>query len=272
MQTYPLKLNPSAKSVIVHADADLFVYESGDPGAGDAHISVRPENGAEIILKPGQRFRIKGTAARWNVALVDPGTTLSGSIVIGSGEFDDANTLNVMKLDASFANSVTVTNDAAHAVPVAVQGTASVTGNVAIPAGVKLTNTTAERVPVSLDVSQTMNVLGNIIAYQSGWNGSGLASPANTPLTIVAPAANVNGIMVNKSTMQYSGTNYGTALVAKASAPTGLFDGDIIAFVNSGVQQDENQYKIPPGKGLYWVSDSAHVAGSRIQNVLYTVL
>ncbi len=88
MQSYPLALSSAMNVTSFANDADHFIYESG-VSAGDARIIVRPENGAEIILKPGQSFRIASDASRWFVKSFDGVSTIAGVIIIGSGDFVD---------------------------------------------------------------------------------------------------------------------------------------------------------------------------------------
>lgn len=123
MQTYALNLtNGSSRSF--STAGDLFVYESGQVAgqeAGDARIIVKPDSGGEITLRAGQQFRLpKGeSASQWFVRPAVDGAPVVGSIIIGAGEFHDANTLNTFKLDGTFTNAVKVTNTTAEPVPVA---------------------------------------------------------------------------------------------------------------------------------------------------------
>jgi hypothetical protein len=252
MQTYPLKLSPSNATVIINVEADLFVYESGDAGAGDTRISVKPDNGAEIILRPGQRFRIQGTAQRWSVSLKDPAVTLNGSIIIGSGEFDDANTLNKVTLDASFANNVTIMNGP------------------------------GARVPVSLDPTQSLALT---VAYTNSYTSNGATLGV---IQVVAPGTNVNGVIVEFAEFTAVGSSgasdqYGVALLAKAGgAPVSVADGaDVLLhtamLLNNNPQGKDimlpNRVKVAAGKGLYLIQyGTAGLPQFRLQTVLYTVL
>lgn len=88
MQSYPLNLTAAVFATSFANDADLFVYESSASPA-EARIIVKPENGSEIILKPGQSFRIKGNCSRWFVRSFDGVSTILGNVIIGSGYFLD---------------------------------------------------------------------------------------------------------------------------------------------------------------------------------------
>jgi hypothetical protein len=123
MQSYPLVLSAAAPTAVFQADADLFVYESAMTAiGGDSHIIVKPESGSEIALKPGQRVRVAPSdrAKTWYVRSADGVTAITGTIVLGSGSFEDSNTSNLVTLSAS-----SVLNSAA--LPVQKQALATLT-------------------------------------------------------------------------------------------------------------------------------------------------
>lgn len=94
MQSYPMALSAAVPSAVFMSEADLFVYESGVSLVGDNRIIVKPESGAEIILKPGQRVRMAADREKtrvWYVRSFDGVSVITGTIVIGSGEFEDSN-------------------------------------------------------------------------------------------------------------------------------------------------------------------------------------
>jgi hypothetical protein len=105
----------------------------------------------------------------------DPAAVITGNVIIGNGDFNDDNVANTIKLDATFANNVLVTN------------------------------TPAQRVPVTLDLTQQMkldpstiiNTTTNTMAYTNSY-ASTAASVANTAIQMLAPATNVNGVVLNK--------------------------------------------------------------------------
>jgi hypothetical protein len=245
MQTYPLALT-AGLTIPFMATADLFVYESGTvTGSTDQRIMVKPDADAEIVLRPGQRFRLdkkEKKATRWQVRAFDPAAVISGAIIIGSGEFEDSNTLNKVTLDATFANNVTVLNDTAH------------------------------RVPVTLDTTQIIQTSGGVIAYQKSYIATYLAAGAAT--LIVAPATNVNGIMVNRTSMVGCVTPAGveSAFMANTATPAGLYDGDVLAYCPAiaGMFVEDAQIKIPAGRGLWIVNGGT--AGGVMKSILYTIL
>lgn len=261
MQSYVLNLAPAAVRPF-DVPADLFVYESGTPTptTGDTRIKVKPNTGAEIVLRPGQRFRLApdSNATHWEVSALDPTVTLTGYVIIGSGEFDDANTLNKVTLDATFANTVTVTS---------------------MP-GVQIANTPAARIPTTADLSQTIpvsiagtvNVAGSTINYSSSWTNN-TSTASGVPIQIVAPAANINGIMVSRSVL-FQDSNGPTMILAKASAPATWLDGDVIACAPGAASAsipvvEDAQIKIPAGRGL-WLISPGIVA--QMRSLLYTIL
>jgi hypothetical protein len=172
MQTYNYKFDPTTNnnSMAVQVSADLFVYESGRATVDNVSpaVLVKPDNGAEIVLRPGQRFRLApgSTAQTWNVRPVDPAAVIQAAFVIGSGEFDDANTLNKFTFD---------------------------TGSGALPMLIK--NTTADRVPVVLDPA--LNTIP-LMAYTTARNTNIAAGVYNQVL--VTAAENLNGLVIEQMT------------------------------------------------------------------------
>jgi hypothetical protein len=283
MQTYPLKLSPTKDTEILHVQADLFVYESGDASVGDTRIKVKPENGAEIVLRPGQRFRIVDTAQRWIVSLFDTAADLTANIIIGSGEFDDANTLNTFKLDATFANNVKVTNaGAGQAIPITAPASlpVSVQGG-PLPVSIQnlsleIANDSGNRLPVTLDPNQVLNTMGNSVAYTTSY-ASTVASVTNTAIQLLSPAANVNGAWLNAFTVIPGQPGVMFSVLAKATAPANIADGDVL-YTNYGgsgqkYQLDigkDGQVRVPAGKGIWYIANAND--GAYIREALMTVL
>jgi hypothetical protein len=264
MQSYVLKLNVGQVRPFSLA-ANLFVYESSvaTPDTGDRRIKIKPDSGAEMVLRPGQRFRLAPgeEATTWQVSAFDPAVVLDGVILIGSGEFDDSNTLNVMKLDASFANSVTVTNDAAHALPVTIQATVNPLPVTLTNAQIEIMNDTGNRIPVSLDPSQSFGVSAPVMAYT---NYVTLNIPGASAGTLIAAGANVNGVIVEQVIVETANVN----ILAKATIPAAATDGDFLGKLTS-VGAYTTRQRVPPGKGLHiWNA----AAGANNIYALITVL
>lgn len=175
MQTYALNL-AGQPSRIFNTVADLFVYESGTNGEeGEVRIIVKPDNGSEMTLRPGQRFRLPPgeKAQQWMVRAYDNEAPIAGAIIIGSGEFDDANTINKFTLDASLANNVTVKNG-----PDA-------------------------RVPVSLNPQDIINLADPIMSYT---DFKRVAVPAQAQTTVITAAENTNGVIIEQIYASGGGT------------------------------------------------------------------
>ncbi len=254
MQTYSINLAGGASRTF-GTTGNLFVYESGQVAGNDtapARIIVKPDSGGEITLKPGQQFRLpKGEqATQWFIRPADEGQTITGYVVIGAGEFLDANTLNTFKLDGTFTNAVTVTN------------------------------TEQEPVPVSL-------VGGDTVTYTHSFADSSVT--ANEVKTVVAPAANVNGLVVEFaqlaiSTLNSAGLQGASIVVKSGAAPANMNEGAVLlrlAYLvpyqaTNGAQYTmqkekmDKRVKVPPGHGLYVVNAGATYSCEK--NILYTVL
>lgn len=113
--------------------------------------------------------------------------------------------------------------------------------------------------------------------YQSITN-----SAANVAEQIVAPGANVNGIIVWQGSLKSGGTTTVplAAFLAKALAPATVIDGDTI--IGCGVTSSTNvtggytvghlqrPVRIPAGKGLYYISALAETHAHRF--LQYTIL
>ncbi|QGZ37770.1 hypothetical protein IP92_02940 [Pseudoduganella flava] len=239
MQSYTFNLTPgNGQATTLQTVGNLFVYESATT-TGDVRVSVKPDSGGEIILKPGQRFRPAKPAMQWQVRMVgtDP---LAGTFIIGEGDFDDANTLNRVTLDASFANNVTVMNDSAH------------------------------RVPVSLDPNQLLQNSAPIMTYTTAKNKLTVGTASTDVVELLAPTDNLNGAVVEQT--YAAGTNFTAYMWAKAVKPTTTSDtaGDVINFLDSSARPiDRTRIKVAAGKGIYVVGSGSY---SGIVSALLTVL
>jgi hypothetical protein len=251
LQYFDLNL-PINKTQDVSADGTFVYYYSGSTPSGlDPSIILKAGTGAEVILKPGQSIRLapdEPAVSTWKTRQLSNLETITGKLLIGTGDFNDANINNIFKLDATFANQVTVTNDAAH------------------------------RVPVTLDTTQTLNVAGSTVAYTTSY-ASTAASVGGTPIQLLAPATNVNGVVLNKfELISNPGAANTVVILAKNGAPASITDGDVLwsAQISAGVnrtaldQSKDGQIKVPAGKGIYYLSSVNDVA--TLRDALFTVL
>lgn len=200
-------------------------------GPGEGRIRVKPDTGGEIVLRPGQRYRTPERTTRWTIRQYGA-ETLEGWLIIGEGDFDDANTKNSVKLDATFANVVTVAND------------------------------TSTRVPVSFDPNQIINQGAPIMAYTHSKSNINLPQGGSTWVQVLTPAENVNGVIVEQLI-----TTVGCAFSAKATMPANMHDGDVLSIGTPTL--DTTRRKIAAGKAL-WLMNSQGITGTA--DMLYTVL
>lgn len=250
MDYQPLAFSPSKKTNPLASKGDGFFYIDATAADGvNTRISITPAGGNAIVLKPGQWFRLEREVEKWDIASVDGTATFTGNIVIGSGDFGDSNINNTFKLDGGFANSVNVNN------------------------------TIAQRVPVTLDTTQTITVRNGAMAYTNTY-ASTAASAANTAIQMLAAATNVNGAVLNKFDITGSAAA-GTAIVvlAKATAPANIADGDVLfsgyVTANGGFSMSLDITKsgmpqVAAGKGIWYMSSASDFCVLR--DALFTVL
>lgn len=119
-----------------------------------------------------------------------------------------------------------------------------------------------------------------VARYGAAYASSAAVTTANSPLTIVAPATNTAGVIVWNAQLTGLGAGGNTtprcSILAKASAPTGVFDGDVLVLGLEGSAAGRFQGRligavfVPPGKGIYYNADNIEQTSWR--SVLYTVL
>lgn len=92
MQIFDLTLAPNQTRQL-EAHGTYFYYYDGGAGGADATVSIKEDTGgSNIILKPGQAYRLPDSsrpAVRWSVSNYTGGGTIIGRVVIGSGEITD---------------------------------------------------------------------------------------------------------------------------------------------------------------------------------------
>lgn len=250
MQSRTINTNLAGASITIPCTGSGFWFESGTSTTSNSYIIVKPDTGAEFRIKPGQSVKDpKVQVSTWTVHAEDPAAIITGNIIIGNGDFNDDNVSNTFKLDATFANTVNVTN------------------------------TAAQRVPVSLDPAQVLNIPGAIVAYTNSHISAG-SSVTNTAIQILAAAANVNGAILNKfELIASSSLAAAVTVLAKATAPGAISDGDVLfgAVLQAGVPArialntaECGSVKVPAGKGIWYISNSAD--GATLRDALITVL
>lgn len=220
---------------------DGFWYIDATAADGvDTSIKITTKGGGTIPLKPGQHFRLADQCDSWTIASMTGAEVFTGNIIIGNGDFGDSNISNKVVLDASFANNVTVMNTGANPVP----------------------------------VSGSVNTVQGAMTYTHSFASEGDTQNAS-PLTVLAPAENVNGVTVKK--FEYTGklANEGlVALIAHTAAPTTMTDGAVLEAVSFAANTatsaggDVNIF-VPAGKGLYIRSTGS--TANALKSVLYTV-
>ena len=272
METFAFKFAPGAVNRNIPAEGKMFVYESGVSGnALDLRVYVKPDNGAEMILRPGQGFETPKKATMWAVRPYDPASTIDGFFNIGNGKFFDANTLNTFKLDGTFTNTVKVNNTLEERVPVSADVTQT------IPVSVAAT------LPVS--IVGTVTVAGSTVQYTNSWVD--ISAAGVVAQQIFSAAANPNGAYIEFAEMSLVANSNASQcvcqLLAKATAPASATDGDCVmvgmAGNNTGSTNGAGpvnlmlgvRIKIPAGKGL-WLAQSGQTFGAAVKTVLYTLL
>jgi len=122
----------------------------------------------------------------------------------------------------------------------------------------------------SISISGAVSVTSGVIntrpeAGSVSYADSSLMA-ANTPVTVLAPASNTNGLIVTQGNIASisSGQPGFPTLIAKASAPTSISDGRVIFSVESGLvaaygvagKLGKDIY-VPAGFGLYFITNVA---------------
>lgn len=130
-------------------------------------------------------------------------------------------------------------------------------------------------------VNASIAISGNVSVVEPVYTGNFASTTvlaANAPQTILAPAANTNGAIVNLASIaSFTGVLGYVALIAKASAPANVLDGDVL-LINSppttiyyGIaNQISSKIRVPAGKGLYFISSALETTGARC--CTYTLL
>ena len=136
-------------------------------------------------------------------------------------------------------------------------------------------------VPLALDAATlaALDLMRLPLLPGANWKDTSTAV-ANTPLTVVAPGANVNGILIHKlESFDVNVNMTNQVFIAKASAPASVTDGEVIAQslplavgtnVMLGIRR-ETPTRVAPGLGLYFISTTNGQANS-LRSARYTLL
>jgi hypothetical protein len=126
------------------------------------------------------------------------------------------------------------------------------------------------------DITNTVKVREEGFSYGAAHKVNSLLGAAATE-TVVAPGANVNGIVLWDAQIFSTNGGYLMSLLSKASAPTSVADGDIYLIAKAINQvahlhgELKRPVRIPAGRGLYFYNTTAE-SGASVRSVLYTLL
>lgn len=270
LQNYDFTL-PIGKTFPISAPGKYVYYYAGTTPnitagtvlttAGNQAIRITAANGgATVQLMPGQSFRLGDddkAPSEWKITNVAGLEQITGSLLMGDGEFTDSNTSNTVKIDGTFANNVTVMNTTASRVPT----TADLT----------------QTIPVS--IAGTINTSGSTVAYTHSYT-SNAASAVNTAISLLAAATNVNGAYLQKfELIMNAAANGAGVVIAKATAPANITDGDVLfsGVINPTVGNrmsldvsKDGQVQVAAGKGIWYIS--SQIDGALLRDALFRVL
>lgn len=271
LQYYDISIGLSGIQKIAAQGRYIYYYTGTTPliaggatptAAGNQAIKVQAgQSGNTILLMPGQSYRLDDNdkvPTEWILSNFKAAEVITGQVMVGEGDFRDSNTSNTsyVKLDATFANNV------------------------------RITNTPADRVNVSLDTSQILQIAGQSVNYTNAW-----ADIGNGPVVaqqIFSAASNPNGAWIEfvdfSLVNQQQTPSFIASIIAKATAPATQTDGDVL-FVASAAgtsatasgtlavvnQTQSVRIKVAAGKGLY-LNQTGGTASSAVKSVLYTLL
>jgi hypothetical protein len=125
-------------------------------------------------------------------------------------------------------------------------------------------------------ITNTVDVADKGYSYAAAFKANTVLS-ANTPETVIAPAANINGIIIwDANVLATHGSNLVVpSLLAKTSAPANVIDGDVILSPDAGTGSCnygslKRPVRVAAGKGLYFIDTLTEAQGLR--QLKYTLL
>lgn len=224
---------------------------------------------------PASNFRLLtlSASAAVDVRFYKNGAVQSEAVGMLDGFAQEDQPFDAVEITSATAQTVVVVIADGHVKYDRFSGSVSVSNLPAtqpVSGSVSVSNLPATQ-PVSGSVANTSPEQAQI--YGASYKSvTGMA--ANSPDTIFTAAQNANGAVIHRADLyNYGGTGVRFSLLAKATAPTSVIDGDVIA-VSKHIATDsfatvEKPIKIPAGKGLFYISDGDN---SPIRSVLYTLL
>lgn len=220
MQTHPLMLTSAAPATSINIAGRAFRYIEGS-SAGNARIIVKPENGNEMELKPGQGFKLADEAGRWFVKSLDGVSAITGTLNIGSGDFEDNN----VQVSGTMAANATIVN----------------TPTVNIAAG----NKVQEEILAYTHSFTSSNSTGQNIAVE-------IISPgANTNGVIIQSA-----LIVATTSQDHAFLAKSSAPTGTADGDCILFVS--MGLTQGTTLQLPSRIRVPAGKGVYFIQNNAN--------------
>lgn len=240
MRSFPLTVPAGGQTSFDCAGSRILLCDS----ASLAGFELQFDNGINVPFKVGRKYTQFGGEFKQvtlhNTDLVNP---LSVNLLVGSGDIED----NAVYVDTIQSITQTVNTDDA--------GTQAAIA--AAKAGIEtlLSGGLAARYPFSV----------------AGANNAG-SNNSTTPVTLLAPASNVNGAIV-RSAAALSGSGNEIEIVAKTSAPSGSRDHTAFAIATgisgTGFCVPLPLY-LPAGVGIYLVGGTT--GSSQYGRVSYDLL
>lgn len=135
MQYYDINLPINSAQDVGAQGRYIYYYSGSTPSALDNTIIVKAGNsGSSMYLKPGQSLRMddkEKEPGNWRLTQKSNLEIITGVLLIGSGEFRDANLVGTIS-----AGAMTVSNSDAAAVPMRHQNLSTVTNIGAVSIGI----------------------------------------------------------------------------------------------------------------------------------------
>lgn len=224
---------------------------------------------SRLLHVSGQYFELIDATNPVDVLLIDKTGAQRGIMRGAEASFHLKNTdFSTIQISSATAQTIRIGYGSGEAGTRRAAGAVSIVGTV--PVSGPLTDAQLRASPV---------VVRDVELPTNAWNNTAVVA-ANTAIQIFAPGANVNGAIL-WSAASYDANAAATmqVLIAKASAPASITDGEVIAQcqINSNgttnylnIQIDRPR-RIAPGLGLYFLSSAAGSVGY-LKHARYSLL